>query len=161
MLDSNKEACGIGTYLAQGAAGNVIATFLLFLVLWLISTEHYAVTTLIFLSIYLLIVGFVGAVVGGLLWILVFLLGRRLGILARASIGVFVSFLIPAFLILALESEFLLDWFYASIPLLFLLLPAALMSGSRFPLRAAGAGSHRMLPVTMLEIRMRHALNYW
>jgi hypothetical protein len=137
------EKKSVGTFLAQGAAGNVIATYFLLLGIVLYRSDSESlIVFLVTLPIYLLIAGIIGAILGGVVWFTGFLLKRTPGVLVCAAVGTLVPILIAVLLSLSfgvgLDLNRLAD---TTLHILFLSLPAALMSGSRFnPLRTIVLG---------------------
>lgn len=144
VIDSKKETRGIGTYAAQGAAANSIAIYLalLSLVLYHPTGDDIFVILVIF-PFYLVFTSIKGAIVGALFWLATFLIGeRKIRFLTRVIVGILLPILIAFLLALIFTSEVeVFDLAYASIWLLLIVLPAALMSGSRFnPLRSVVFG---------------------
>lgn len=136
---------GIGTYLAQGAAANAVAAYLLLLglVLYAPNSEIDSETViLIVLPAYLLVAGIVGAVIASMFWLASILISRRLGILVHAAVGILLPGLIVVRSTYSIESGFdLNELMILAIPALVLSLPAALLSGSNFnPLRSVVFG---------------------
>jgi hypothetical protein len=157
---------GAETYLVQGAAANAMAISLILLgvILYERQAEN-VVTIMVILPIYIVFIVFVGipgGIVGLGFWLAGFVLKRKLCLLTRAGVGIVAPILISLLLNLAFNPD--PDWvdlLWPVIPLLIVILPASLMSGSRCePIRAVLLGL-RILPVTFLEIRIRHALNQW
>jgi hypothetical protein len=133
---------GIGTYLAQGATANAVVTYLLLLGLSLDRPSEADLVMLIVAPIYSVIGGIPGAVVGSLFWLAEVVMGRRLGIFARAATAMALPTLIVIIVSLAfgLTAGFL-PIMLAAVPILTITLPAALLSGSRFnPLRSVVVG---------------------
>jgi hypothetical protein len=134
---------GAGTYLAQGAAANAIVVALILLgILLYHPMPAMVVVVMVILPIYLVLVGILGGIVGLGFWFVGFLFRRKLGLLTRAAVGIVVPLLITLLPSLAFSTD--LNWPDLLIPLITLLiviLPAALMSGSRFnPMRSLVLG---------------------
>ena len=129
---------GIGTYLAQGWAANATLTFLLLLgfALFTESRDGWPVF-LIVMPIYCSITGTMGAVVGALIWIVEFATDRRINILCRGAAAILVPLLlITTVAALAGFLREVRELLWGTISFVSLVLPAALLSGSRLnPLR--------------------------
>ena len=126
-----------GTFLAQGAAGNAIATYVVLIGLVFYAPGMSSVIVVVLLPFYLLAAGIIGVPLGGFVWLAGRLFDRRLTILPRAAIGIVLPTLIV--IVVSLAYGVMVDWklLLGSISAsLAYSLPATLVAGSRFhPLR--------------------------
>jgi hypothetical protein len=131
-------------FLGQGAAGYAMTTYVMVVAMMFYNPNGYNFFYLVLLPIQLLIAGIVGAVAGVAVWLVGWLLKRRLNILARAAVGIGLATLpVAAF---TLSEGVVLEWrtLVALLVGALLALPSALMAGSRFhPLRRIVFGSCR------------------
>jgi len=125
---------GIGTYLAQGWAAKSSLTYILLLGYVLLNPDRNDWPALFVVApIYSSIIGIFGAAVGLLIWIVECLSGRKINILYRAAGAILFSVLLTTtFATLAgfLENAIALLWVSGLIVVV--VLPPALLSGSRF-----------------------------
>ena len=132
-------------FLGQGMAGYVIVTYVIAIGFMFYSPSSEKLFLLALLPVQVLVAGIVGPITGAAVWLVGWLLKRRLNILARAAVGIGLATLFPGLIILneGLESEWqILALSFASGLLLFLV--SALMAGSRFhPLRRIVLGWSR------------------
>jgi len=131
-----------GAFLGQGAAGYAMTTYVIVIAMMFYHPDVYNLLYLAVLPFQLLFTGIVGAVAGGAVWFVGWLLKRRLNILARAAVGIGMAALFLVAFVpgaeVALEYRILVELFIAA---LITGLPAALMAGSRFhPLRRMAFG---------------------
>jgi hypothetical protein len=124
-------------FLGQGMAGYVLATYVIAIGLMFYSPSSRNLFLLVLLPVQILVAGIVGPITGAAVWLVGWLLKRRLNILARAAVGMGLASLLPTVVILSggllVELQTLAVSFAWG---LLLSLPSALMAGSRFhPLR--------------------------
>jgi len=136
-MTSETEKIRFGTFLAQGAAGNIIVTYLSFIAIVLYFPNGYDFLLLFFLPFYLIVMGIIGAVIGTVIWLAGWLLESRPGVISRAAIGILFPASLVALVALLLGSILDQRLLMGAIGSgLFYGLPAALVAGSRFnPLR--------------------------
>jgi hypothetical protein len=125
---------GIGTYLAQGWAANATVTYLLLLGFILLKgSRNDLAEVVIFAPIYFSIMGVPGGAVGMLIWIVEEVTGRKINVLYRGAGAI----VLPALLAMAAAAlagfpqNVVLALMWIASPLVVLVLPAALLSGSR------------------------------
>jgi hypothetical protein len=125
---------GIGTYLAQGWTANATVTYLLLLGFILLKgSRNDLAEVVIFAPIYFSIMGVPGGAVGMLIWIVEEVTGRKINVLYRGAGAI----VLPALLAMAAAAlagfpqNVVLALMWIASPLVVLVLPAALLSGSR------------------------------
>ncbi|MEA2205573.1 MAG: hypothetical protein QOE77_2349 [Blastocatellia bacterium] len=119
------------TFLGQGIAGYVVATYVIANGLMFYRPSSNNLFLLVLLPVQIFVAGIVGPITGAVVWLVGFLLKRRLNILARAALGIGLATLFPALIILC-EGW---DWQVLAVMFawgLLLFLPSALLAGSRF-----------------------------
>jgi len=122
-------------FLGQGIAGYVIATYVIAIGVMFYSPGSGNLFLVMLLPVQIVVAGIVGPITGAAVWLVAWLLKRRLNILARAAVGIVLATFFPAAIVLheGWEWEVLAVMFGWG---LLLSLPSALMAGSRFhPLR--------------------------
>lgn len=129
----------IGRYLAQGLGANAIASYLLLLSLFLSAGDEgsVGVVVLIALPAYWIVAGLFGLATAAGLWVFEYVIDLKLNFWFRALFGIVLPFALATFI--AFLGGFLsepLGVLGITMPLAILILPAALISGSRVnPLR--------------------------
>lgn len=140
---------GLGRYLAQGWAANAIFTYLLLLTVCLLSPSRDDWGALLVVApIYCSIIGAIGMAVAAMIWFSsVFTRKGRINILYRAAAAILIPFLLTTTILAlfgVLREPIVLLF---AIPPVLLVLPAALLSGSRVnPLRFVVMDLRRDLP---------------
>lgn len=136
------EKKSFGTFLAQGAAGNAIATYVV-----LFGLVFYAPMSSVFvvvvLPLYLFVAGIIGALIGGFVWLAGWLFDRQPNMMTRVVIGIVLptSIVIVFCLVYGLVVDSMLVLGSISACLAYSL-PATLVAGSKFnPLRTIVFGS--------------------
>ena len=139
----------IGRYLAQGWGANAVATYLLWLGLFLVvGDDGWGVAVLIAVPFSCFIVGLFGLATGAGLWILEYVTDRKLKFWVRALAGIFLpcAFAVLVALLCGFLPE-LIGVLGVTIMFAILILPAALLSGSRVnPLNFVVMDLHQNLP---------------
>jgi hypothetical protein len=140
---------GIGTYLAQGWAANAGLTYILLLGFVLLNPDRDDWPVfLVAVPIYSSLSGIFGAAVGVLIWMAGLLSGRKINVFYRAGGAILFPLLLTATVAaLAGFLDNVIGWLWISVPLVVLVLPPALLSGSRYnPLKFALMNLDRDVP---------------
>jgi hypothetical protein len=131
------EKQSVGSFLAQGAVGDVFALYVLAIIVVLYQPNPYNIFLIVVLPVYLFAAGILGTVIGGVIWLAKRILKRSPGMLTRAALGSLLATLTVVIFRLCIEFIVDLRLLEESIVAgLILGLPASLLAGSRFhPLR--------------------------